>query len=462
MNKKYTKALFIFRRDLRIDDNTGLLEALEKATTVIPCFIFDPVQIAENNPYRSDNLVQFMIESLKDLTQQLEARGGRLYLFHGKPHDIVNQLIEHEKIDAVFVNRDYTPYSKKRDLLINNICNKKDIDFCQVADALINDPEQSLKKDGEPYTIFTPFFKRASLIAVREPVKNSHKNYAAKHLTGQESEAIYKKILPELNKNIFAHGGRSVCLKIIKHLGNYKNYTKERDIPALEKTTGLSAHLKFGTCSVREIYCKIQEKLGSYHPLLRQLYWRDFFTHIAFHFPHIFGHAFHEKYEHIDWENNKKNFDAWRNGMTGFPIVDAGMRQLNATGFMHNRVRMIVASFLTKDLHIDWRWGEQYFAQKLVDYDPAVNNGNWQWAASTGCDAQPYFRIFNPWLQQKRFDPECLYIKQWIPELKLLTPKQIHGWCNQQVASNYPKPIVDHAEKSAQAKIMYKKSFLHK
>jgi deoxyribodipyrimidine photo-lyase len=220
--------------------------------------------------------------------------------------------------------------------------------------------------------------------------------------------------------------------------------------------------------SVREIFHALIKQLGTKHPLVRQLYWRDFFTYLAYHKPSVFGHPYQEKYQHLEWNNNKKLFTTWCKGETGFPIVDAGMRELNATGFMHNRVRMIVASFLVKDLHINWLWGEKYFAQQLVDYDPAVNNGNWQWCASTGCDAQPYFRIFNPWLQQKKYDSECIYIKKWIPELISYSPKIIHNWFKesfdrlrmngQNKTKGYPRPIVDHKRQSDLAKKWYRKS----
>jgi deoxyribodipyrimidine photo-lyase len=218
----------------------------------------------------------------------------------------------------------------------------------------------------------------------------------------------------------------------------------------------LSAHHKFGTVSIRETYQKIKNEFGIAHTLINELYWRDFFTHIGFHFPKVFVSAFNEKYEKIPWENNKTKFNHWCNGTTGFPIVDAGMRELGTTGFMHNRVRMVVASFLTKDLHIDWRWGEQFFANHLIDYDPAVNNGNWQWAASTGCDAQPYFRIFNPWSQQQKFDTNCIYIKKWIPELKNLTSREIHQLENKpSLVPNYPQPIINHNEAAFIAKQLF-------
>jgi deoxyribodipyrimidine photo-lyase len=269
---------------------------------------------------------------------------------------------------------------------------------------------------------------------------------------------LYKKILKHENKNIALHGGRKEGLKILKHITDFEEYEKIRDIPAYN-TTLLSAHLKFGTLSPRETYHHMQSLGRKAHTgLIRQLYWRDFWYHIAYFYPHVFGNAFHEKYNNLTWKQDEKGFKAWCNGTTGFPIVDAGMRQLNETGFMHNRVRMIVASFLIKDLHIHWLRGEQYFAQKLVDYDPCVNNGNWQWVASTGCDPQPYFRIFNPWLQQRKYDPACTYIKRWIPELKDVSTNAIHAWYKDKnrIESSYPAPILDHDVERGKTLAMYK------
>ena len=267
----------------------------------------------------------------------------------------------------------------------------------------------------------------------------------------------FHTILPksDYNDEIFARGGRKNAQKVLNRLADFNDYDTDRDIPAKEATTGLSAHNKFGTVSIREVYHAVTDALGSSHTIIRELYWRDFFSHVAFHFPHIFGHAFHKKYEQLEWENSRKKFKVWCDGKTGFPIVDAGMRQLNVTGFMHNRVRMIVASFLVKDLHIDWRWGEKYFAQNLVDYDPAVNNGNWQWAASTGCDAQPYFRIFNPWIQGKKFDLDCIYIKKWVPELRKYSAKDIHRLEKGGALDGYPEAIVDHSEAKQVAEDMF-------
>jgi deoxyribodipyrimidine photo-lyase len=229
-------------------------------------------------------------------------------------------------------------------------------------------------------------------------------------------------------------------------MSRFENYEAERDYPSLQGTTGLSAHNKLGTISIREFYHYVRNELGEGHPLIRQLYWRDFFTHLAYHFPDVFRQAFKEKFRNIRWDYNNSMFHAWCSGSTGFPIVDAGMRQLNATGFMHNRVRMIAASFLVKDLHIDWHLGEMYFASQLVDYDPCVNNGNWQWSASTGADSQPYFRVLNPWLQQKKYDPDCEYIRRWVPELREMSASDIHGLEKKQppASTGYPSSIVDH------------------
>lgn len=458
MNNLYKKSLFIFRRDLRLEDNTALNKALEQSEKVIPCFIFDPRQITEKNEYYSANAVQFMIESLQSLNTQLHKHDGKLYLFYGNAEIIIKDIITQEKIDALFINQDYTPFSIKRDSALQKICATNDIAFESCADVLLNPPTAIQKKDGSFYSVFSAFYNNAHTVPIQNPHTVKNGTFFSGHIKNSEPEKIYSRILSKNNKNIFVHGGRENALKALSHLNTMKNYSKERDFPALE-TSALSAHLKFGTLSVREAYYGITKKLGAHHPLLRQLYWRDFFTHIAFHKPEIFGHPFHSKYEKLSWNNDKKLFNAWCTGNTGFPIVDAGMRQLNETGFMHNRVRMIVASFLTKDLHINWLKGEQYFAQQLVDYDPAVNNGNWQWCASTGCDAQPYFRIFNPWLQQKKYDPDCLYIKKWVPELKNQEPNVIHNWFkeNSPQIKNYPRPMVDHAKESALAKTLYKK-----
>lgn len=455
MDYLYQRTLFIFRRDLRVEDNTGLNFALEHSKSVIPCFIFTPEQI-EHNPYRSDHCLQFMIESLEDLERQLELKKGHLFLFYGKPEDVVKQCIERLGVDAVVVNKDYTPYSLARDQQIASICDSYQTLFHSFDDALLHPPEDTLKSNGKPYAVFTPFFRNALKMEVKQPVTNKKQGFFNEDIAFEKTKNIYDEILPKRSTSQVVTGGRESALKCLSHLSKFSHYAQLRDIPSANGTTHLSPYLKFTVCSPREIYYAICNQLGKDHDLIRQLYWRDFFTSIAYFFPHVFQGAFHSKYDKIAWSYDEERFKLWCEGRTGFPIIDAGMREMNATGFMHNRVRMVVASFLTKDLHIDWRWGEKYFAQKLIDYDPAVNNGNWQWAASTGCDAQPYFRIFNPWNQQKKFDPDCIYIKQWIPELRSFEPKVLHEWFKEaHHCSVYPKPIVDHSIESKATLKMY-------
>ncbi len=454
MDKKFKKALFIFRRDLRLEDNTGLIFALENAEKVIPCFIFTPQQI-ENNSYYSAHCLQFMIESLEDLDQQLQEKGTRLSLFFGENEKIIEKCIKELSIDAVVVNRDYTPYSFQRDEEILSLCEKFNLPFHSFDDALLHPPFDTLKKDGTPYTVFTPFYRHASKLSVSECIKNPYTNYFTTPVPFAQDNTLYSKILPHRNHQ--AKGGRKAAFKILKNIEHFAHYKEERDFPQHNATTHLSAHLKFTTYSIREIYHMLENQFGASCDLIRSLYWRDFFTCIALYFPKVFEGAFREKFNHLPWNNDKEMFKKWCEGKTGFPIIDAGMREMNVTGFMQNRVRMIAASFLVKDLHIDWRWGEKYFAQTLIDYDPAVNNGNWQWAASTGCDAQPYFRIFNPWSQQVKFDAQCHYIKHWIPELSSLSPSIIHQWhLKTAPTSLYPRPIIDHSIESKIALENYK------
>jgi len=454
--KKHKKSLFIFRRDLRLEDNTALLAALENSEEVVPAFIFDPRQV-EKHPYRSSFGLQFMLESLQDLNDALEEKGGKLFLFRDQPEEVIRTLAKEAEIDAVYLNLDYTPFSRKRDAKIESICVALNIQYLAHHDCLLHAPGVVTKDDGKPYTVYTPFMKKAIQKPVTKPQKNKYHNYSTAALKMASHDYLKALIDGQNNDHRNIKGGRTEGKKIAKKLGDYQNYTEVRDIPSVKGTTLLSAHFKFGTISIREAFYILEKKYGRSAPLIRQLFWRDFLTNIGFHFPHVFKGSFRPMYDAINWENDKKLFKKWCLGQTGFPIVDAGMRELNTTGFMHNRVRMVVASFLVKDLHIDWRWGEKYFATKLVDYDPAVNNGNWQWAASTGCDAQPYFRIFNPWLQQKRFDPECHYIKKWVLELNEVPNKEIHKLFEQKnlFSADYPAPIVNHKERSTKAKLLF-------
>lgn len=453
MDKHYKTSLFIFRRDLRLPDNTGLLEACRSSEKVIPAFIFDPRQV-DKNPYKSSNAIQFMVESLSELDQSLRAKSGKLLCFEGKAEEVLERLFKNENIEAVFINKDHTPFSLKRDSALEKLCNKNNVSFESFDDALLLPVGSVLKKDGKPYSIFTPFYKEASKHQIESPKKFSFKDCFITRVKDSLSLSSLN-LIDGSNDDIAIRGGRKAALKLLKRASGLSNYEEERDIPGANGTTLLSAHHKFGTVSIREVYLKLTEALGKSHTIIRELFWRDFFSNISFHFPRVFEGCFYEQYNKINWENDRTKFKAWCNGKTGFPIVDAGMRELNTTGFMHNRVRMVVASFLTKDLHIDWRWGEKYFAQKLVDYDPAVNNGNWQWAASTGCDAQPYFRIFNPWRQQERFDPDCSYIKKWIPELKDHTSKEIHALSKSPDENFYTRQIVDHRHAASAAEDLF-------
>ena len=453
MSKRYATSLFIFRRDLRLFDNNGLNAALQQSDRVLACFVFDPRQI-ELHPYQSRPGLQFMLESLQDLQRQFQQQGGFLYLFNARPDIVLIQLHQQHQIEAVFVNRDYTPFSKMRDADLQRVCSDLSIVFHSFADALLNEPEDVQKADGSPYQVFTAFYNRARRIPVALPQTLASGRFV-RHLT-ETANLIDTYKQPHGNPLL---GGRQAALEQLERLNSCQNYSEQRDIPAIKATSDLSPYLKFGCCSIREVYYAVLGTLGSEHALLRQFYWRDFFTHIAHHFPHVFGHAFHRRYDEIAWRNNVEEFEAWAQGRTGFPIVDAGMRQLNQTGCMHNRIRMITASFLVKDLQIDWRWGECYFAQHLLDYDPCVNNGNWQWAASTGCDAQSYFRIFNPWLQQKKFDADCDYIKRWLPELNSVSAAIIHAWHDQKAPiPDYPMPIVDHRVRSQETMSLFQQT----
>ncbi len=450
--RAYQRALFIFRRDLRLHDNTGLIEAARMSDTITPCFIFDPRQTSQH-PYFSSKAFGFMVASLKDLARQLDELGAALLTLEGRAEQVVNQLTRRSDVDAVFLNKDYTPFSRQRDAAIAADCRNRGIAFHCCSDVLLHEPQEIVKETGAPYTTFSHFLKKARTVPVRRAETTAPGNFSPWNEVDAEVPFL-KRMTFKASEPPQADAGRARALAILAQIEQFKDYESAREYPAQAATTGLSAHNKFGTCSIREVYYAIADRFGSEHRLITELYWRDFYYYIAYLFPRVFGHAFHRKYDTIPWTTDAELFSAWCNGRTGFPIIDAGMRQLNETGFMHNRVRMLVASFLVKDLHVDWRWGERYFAQKLVDYDPAVNNGNWQWCASTGTDAQPFFRIFNPWLQQKKYDPNCRYIKTWVPELRATPPEQIHALPISALPppSGYPAMIVDHIKESNRTK----------
>jgi deoxyribodipyrimidine photo-lyase len=441
--KKFKISIHIFRRDLRLHDNTALLAALEQSEYVIPVFIFDYRQLS--NSFRGNNSFEFMINSLFELNSELKKKGSQIYFFSGIPHEVINEIFLNIKIDALFLNRDYTPFSRSRDKAIDEICEQNGVIFSSYSDALLTEPGLVMKNDNTPYTIFTPFYNAAKLFNLTRPTQNNYLNYYTGSLEVASRIELSNNFLGYHNPDLLIKGGREEGLKLLGRIIKPLQSEGKNNYSGYEGSSMLSAHHKFGTVSVRETYHKIDNHFGKDHHLIRELYWRDFLTHIAFHFPHVFGKPFHLKYENVYWENDEEKFEAWCSGRTGFPIVDAGMRELVKTGFINNRIRMIVASFLVKDLHIDWRWGERFFAYHLVDYDPALNNGNWQWAASTGCDAQPYFRIFNPWSQQRIFDPECRYIKKWVKELSGFSSSEIHNIGLKPISSFiYPRPIVDH------------------
>ncbi len=384
---KYKRSAFIFRRDLRLEDNTALQRAREMSDEVMLCFIFDPRIKRRSFSY------DFLMEALKGLD---------VHLLTGDPVDVIRSL----EVDAVFFNRDYSPFSIKRDREIEEAFEH----VHTFDDLLLYRPGSVLTKQGKPYSVFTPFYRNCMTGKVSLPFS-----------AGREG---------------CFEGLRCQALDILERISEWGDYESIHDFPALDGTTRLSAHIRFGTVSIREVYHIMKEELGRDHPLIRQLHWREFFIHLAIAYPHVFGHAFKQKFDAIEWDRDGELFEAWCNGNTGYPIVDAGMRELNATGYMHNRARMITASFLVKDLHLDWRLGERYFASKLVDYDPCVNNGNWQWAASTGADSQPYFRIFNPVSQQERFDPKFEYVNRWV--------------------SDRAEKVVDHSEERRRALAMFR------
>ena len=461
--------IFIHRRDLRIQDNTTLTHMQKelKSQAITPIFVFNPMQIyPKKNTYFSSNLVEFMCDSLKELHQNYKKRNIEMLFFEGDIIKILEGIHKQTKkgINSVGFNIDYSPFSKKRDKKIEKWCDKNKIKFYSKEDMLLVDllENRSMNPNsGKPYVVFTPFLKHNTQYDVRKPssvllkkgisVDSNISNSNQYSISVDDMDKYYTQ---NPQKNV--SGGRKNAKKILKELSKQKSsfdsYNENRNI--LEyKTTMLSAFINMGVVSIREIYYSIKKKNSG---IITELYWRDFYYNILYFFPHIVGSSFKEKYKKIKWENKPVFFEKWKKGETGFPIVDACMKQLNSTGYMHNRGRMIVSSFLTKDLLTDWKKGEKYFAQNLIDYNISANNGGWQWAAGTGTDAQPFFRIFNPWTQSQKFDPKCNYIKKWVPQLKNIEPKKIHEWnkyCDEKI---YFKPIVEHDVQRKKALDMYK------
>jgi len=420
MPQKDAIAVFWFRRDLRLEDNRGLFHALRSGYPVLPVFIFD-TEILGRLEERADRRVAFIKAALEELNRKLIAAGSSLGIYHSTPAEAFRKITGEYAVKAVFTNNDYEPYATLRDGQTAAILKSAGIPMHSFKDQVIFEKSEVVKSDGSPYTVFTPYsrpWKKQLTAKELEPIPSES-------LTGNFLKRAPSKIpSPEelgFTTTVTLSPLPSVSEEIIR------NYHNTRDIPSLDGTSRLGVHLRFGTASIRRLVSTAMQLSETW---LNELIWREFFMSILWHFPHVTDNSFRKKYDNITWRNNEEEFDRWCNGMTGYPIVDAGMRELNTTGFMHNRVRMITASFLAKHLLTDWRWGEAYFAVKLLDYELASNNGNWQWAAGTGCDAAPYFRVFNPAEQTRKFDPQMRYVKRWVPELD---------------SPSYPPPIVDHA-----------------
>jgi len=460
----FENGLFIFRRDLRIIDNVGLLLAAQRCRRLYTIFIFTPEQVGSTNSYRSKNAIQFMIESLQDLSQQISKQGGQLVCFYGKNVPVVANCIQHWNIDYVIFNQDYTPYALERDQELDNLCKKRGIPMETTQDYYLHNPGSIYNVSGGPYQKFTPYYNVASRIHVDSPHKMRALPFTQPGSRGLPlytislKDAETKLIQPSNNLNLLVHGGRTLGLRVLQNAKKTQaHYEKTRN--QLDKRTSLlSAYIKFGCVSIREVY----QAMKSQKEFIRQIYWREFYMNILYHFPFVLKRAMKQSANKIRWHNNDRWFQAWCQGETGFPIIDAAMRELNATGYMHNRGRLIVATFLSKILLISWQKGEKYFATRLTDYDPASNNLNWQWCASTAVDSEPYYRIINPWIQSEKFDPEAIYIRHWVPELREVPPHDIHRWYetwhdyhSKKENIQYPKPICDYAEQKKIAMRMY-------
>lgn len=418
MQQKTT--IFWFRRDLRLDDNAGLYHALKSGHPVLCLFIFDPA-ILNKLDNKHDTRITFIYDTIIELQRELQAHDSSLLVIYDDVEKVWQKVIGDYNVATVYSNHDYEPYAKTRDEAVAKLLHKHDIEFKTYKDQVIFEKNEVTKDDGKPYTVFTPYNKKwqqklNDFYLQSYPTKKYLKNLLQiKHLS-----------IPTLKDMGFERSEQEIPGK--KYKSVIDDYAEKRDYPAIKGTSHIGIHLRFGTLSIRKVAAdaaRANEKTW-----LNELIWREFYSMILYHFPQTATHAFKPEFDRIKWLNDEKQFEAWCSGQTGYPLIDAGMRELNATGFMHNRMRMLTASFLTKDLLIDWRWGEHYFASKLLDYEMASNVGGWQWAAGSGTDAAPYFRIFSPDAQTKRFDPDLEYIKKWVPEYADF--------------SKYPKPIVDH------------------
>ncbi len=410
-----------FRRDLRLEDNHALYVALKSGLPVVPLFIFDQ-SILDLLEDKNDQRVAFIHATISSLQNQLVSLGSSLDVRYGNPHAVFKELLKDYNVEQVFTNHDYEPYAKERDESIESLLKDHHIKLNSYKDQVIFEKQEIVKEDGKPYTVFTPYSNKWKAKLTDADCVSFPSEKLIKHFFQQNP-----LVVPSLESMGFSSSPHQFPSKELNET-IVIHYADQRNFPGNQKgTSRLGVHLRFGTVSIRTLTRRARVLNETF---LNELIWRDFYHGILWHFPRVGkGASFKPEYDRIEWRNNETEFEAWCNGMTGYPIVDAGIRELNTTGFMHNRVRMIVASFLTKHLLIDWRWGEAYFAQKLLDFDLAANNGGWQWASGSGCDAAPYFRVFNPYLQTGKFDPKFEYIKKWVPEFQEL---------------NYPKPIVNH------------------
>lgn len=431
--EKKSVSIFWFRRDLRLFDNAGLSEALQSDLPVVPVFIFDS-EILNKLDDKKDARVQFIHLELEKIKADLQKLGSDLDVRYGSPEEVWDDLVRDYNIMQVFANRDYEPYARERDQKTYEFLAKNGISFRAFKDQVIYDRAEVIKNNGDPYVVFTPYSKKwLQALQAHDlqsfDTKSHHANF--QKYKGKEIPSLKSMGFESFE---FSYPSREADIEKIRQ------YDRLRDYPSEDATSRLSLHLRFGTLSIRTL---TRMALKYNNTWLNELIWRNFYQMIIWHFPNKVNHAFKEKYDRIPWRHSEIDFQRWCDGTTGYPLVDAGMRQLNATGFMHNRLRMVTASFLTKHLLLDWRLGEAYFAQKLIDYDLASNNGGWQWAAGCGVDAAPYFRIFNPTLQTKKFDPDQTFIKKWIPELG---------------THKYPEPMVEHRKARERALQIYKKS----
>jgi len=435
MNKSENKVcVFWFRRDLRLFDNNGLFQALKSKHKVLPVFIFDK-EILEKLSDKKDKRVSFIYQHLLLIENELKKIGSSISILHDTPLNAFKTICLKYNVSEVYTNRDYEPYAIARDKEVADFLSTMNISFHPSKDQVIFEKDEVLKSDGSPYTIFTPY----SRIWKQNLKKNPISFFESENLLYNLLK-IEKPCFPSLKEIGFELTSFPIPTTVLEEQ-TIADYDKTRNFPGINGTSNLSIHLRFGTVSIRKLVTSAIELNEQW---LNELIWREFFMMILFQFPNVVTQSFKKKYENITWRNNEKEFELWCKGETGYPIVDAGMRELNETGLMHNRVRMIVASFLTKHLLIDWRWGEAYFAEKLLDYELSSNNGNWQWAAGCGCDAAPYFRIFNPYEQTKKFDPKLIYIRKWVKDFDL----------------SFAPPIVEHSFARERALAVYKNGLL--